>query len=273
MRFTQKYSLLVPSDDNDTDDVPTHVGGLADQLDGLITSFTDGPSSSRPAPGILNRYYFVSSGTGRGLLYRDTGTAWDLANAIAGSTSDVSTAGYADTPSIGTPSKGWAPADHVHGSQSNPVIAHVAASNPHPQYADVDTGWLFQRIVNYNGVTAPAINPVRPILTAATGFIVQIAMIRRINNVVSFGFQVKNTAAITVSTASGNVPDTVLATLATEWRPADAPWVQGLNSSASVQLMSGYLNSAGSATLTNTIPGVSTIAAQSIISLGGTYFL
>lgn len=273
MRYTQKYGLLVPSDDNDTDDVPAHVGGLGDQIDGLITSFTDGPASSRPDPGILNRYYFVSSGAGRGLLYRDTGTAWDLANAIAGSTSDVSTAGYADTPSIGTPSKGWAPADHVHGSQSNPVIAHVAASNPHPQYAVSDTGWLLQRIVNYNGATSPAINPVRPILTAGAGFVVQIAIIRRIDKVVSFNFQVKNTAAITVAAATGNIADTLLATLAAEWRPTAEPWDQGIYSSLSLQMMSGYVNGIGGLILTNTIPGATTIPAQSIISLGGTYFL
>lgn len=141
MRNTTNWGLLVPSDDADPDDVPTHVGDLADQLDSILGvpsgTYANRPVSSVASPGITGRLYYVTGGgTNSGALYRDNGTGWDLLNGQygMGSSADVKTLGWGDTPSIGTAAKGWSAADHDHGTPANPVTAHVAASNPHPQY-------------------------------------------------------------------------------------------------------------------------------------------
>lgn len=133
MRTTTNWGLTVPSASTDPDDVPTQVGAFGDQLDADLGA-QGGTFAARPNPGILNQLYFVTTGTNAGTLYRWNGTSWDTASGVAGVTGDVTTAGFGDVPAIGTPSKGYAPSDHRHGQQANPVIAHVAASNPHPQY-------------------------------------------------------------------------------------------------------------------------------------------
>ncbi|HEU5046078.1 MAG TPA: hypothetical protein VFT75_18305 [Nocardioidaceae bacterium] len=142
MRSTTNWGLVVPDSDTDPDDVPTQVGDLADQLDTFLSvlsgTYANRPASTVASPGIVGRLYFVTGGgTNSGALYRDNGTGWDLLNGAAygvGSTADVTTLGWGDTPSVGTAAKGWAAADHDHGTPANPVTAHVAATNPHPQY-------------------------------------------------------------------------------------------------------------------------------------------
>lgn len=142
MRSTTNWGLTVPSDDADPDDVPTHVGDLADQLDTILGvpagTYANRPVSSVASPGIVNRMYYVTGGgTNSGALYRDNGTGWDLVNGASfgiGSTADIQTLGWGDAPSVGTAAKGFAAADHDHGTPANPVTAHVAATNPHPQY-------------------------------------------------------------------------------------------------------------------------------------------
>jgi hypothetical protein len=140
MRQTSKYKFNVPESAVDPDDVPTHLGNLADAVDALIGLPLHGTLSNRPvstsgSPGIEGRIYYVDSGPGLGITWRDNGSGWDQLVPGAGVTSDVRTLGWGDLSSAGTPSKGFAPVDHDHGTPSNPITAHLAASNPHPQYA------------------------------------------------------------------------------------------------------------------------------------------
>lgn len=160
MRNTTKYSLPVPSAGTDVDDVPTHLGGLGDAVD-LALGSRGGSYASRPAASIEGQMYFVTgSGTNAGLLYRDNGSSWDQVNYPGGPTGSVSTMGFSDSPAAGTPSSGYAPIDHRHGSQSNPVVAHLAASNPHPQYLLAASGsWTNFTGFGTSFVAAAGVNP------------------------------------------------------------------------------------------------------------------
>lgn len=133
MRNTTNWAIPVPSSNADPDAVPTHLGNAIDAVDALIAACKDGTLASRPAAGNPNTYYMVSSGPSIGTLFWDNGSIWLQVTPTAGVVSDVTTAGFGDAPVIGV-KPGFAPSDHRHGMPANPVTAHVAASNPHPQY-------------------------------------------------------------------------------------------------------------------------------------------
>lgn len=143
MRNTTKWGLTVPSDDTDEDDVPTHLGTLADQLDDLLGSQA-GTLALRPATGKSGQLYYVDAGPGVGRLYRWEAGGWVLLNGVraenVGAGVPVAIT-YGSSGSAGTAASGYAAANHEHPAPPNPVTAHIAAANPHPQYvriADID---------------------------------------------------------------------------------------------------------------------------------------
>jgi hypothetical protein len=132
---TTKYQLPfpLPSDNND---VPADMQALANAIDGIIAGFSSGTLANRPvstagSPGIQDRYFYA---TDNGLLYRDTGTSWVTIGAQFGQAGDTSTLAFGGAPALGGTGR-VADAGHSHGMPANPVTAHVAASDPHSQYA------------------------------------------------------------------------------------------------------------------------------------------
>lgn len=85
------------------------------------------------SPGVRGRYGWV---TGTSKLYRDDGANWVIVNADQGVAYGNVTAqtafGAASSNGVATT---VSRSDHVHGTPADPVPAHVAAGDPHPQYA------------------------------------------------------------------------------------------------------------------------------------------
>jgi hypothetical protein len=130
---TTKWGFIVP-DEDDPDDVPSWIDQLADKLDITISGFKADTLANRPVgAGIVDGLLFWD--TTNGAFYLGYGGAWHALMTAAGGTPDVSTIGWGDAPAGGMASKGWSPIDHRHGSQANPITAHLAAGDPHSQYS------------------------------------------------------------------------------------------------------------------------------------------
>jgi hypothetical protein len=156
MRTTTRWDLPVPNQDSDPDEVPTHMGDLADAIDALMAAFLHGPYSSLPAAGNPDTYYYVDSGgTNQGALYRDNGATWDRVNLdLNTSGAAITTAAFGDAPAAGS-SSAAAKADHRHGMMANPLTAHLAASDPHPQYLKAqDAAAYYEKLVDKGNMGA-----------------------------------------------------------------------------------------------------------------------
>jgi hypothetical protein len=130
---TTKWGFIVP-DETDADDVPYWLDQLADQLDANITGFKADTWANRPAgAGLIDGLVYWD--TTNGAFYLVYGGTLHAIQSAAGAVGDITTVGWGDAPALGTPAKGWSPSDHRHGSQANPITAHLAAGDPHGQYA------------------------------------------------------------------------------------------------------------------------------------------
>lgn len=97
-----------------------------------------GLDSAKPAAGTAGRLYFSTDING-GTLYRDNGAAWvqisqGLTENVPALGSTPSTQAFDDAATGGsatTASKN----DHKHTMPTNPITGHVAAGDPHAQYA------------------------------------------------------------------------------------------------------------------------------------------
>lgn len=97
--------------------------------------------NARPAAAIRGRFCTVDDGSTTPRTYRDTGTRWVEVNLPTyGGTPTAETFGKAGAAGTSTT---VARGDHVHAMPVDPIPAHVAATDPHPQYLiESDTGWV-----------------------------------------------------------------------------------------------------------------------------------
>lgn len=136
---TTKWGFIVP-DETDTDDVPSWLDQLADQLDVTITGFKADTLANRPSgAGIIDGLLFWD--TTNGAFYLGHGGTWHALQSTPGVVGNLTTIGWGDAPALGDPAQGWAPIGHRHGNQANPITAHLASGDPHTQYA-LDTDFV-----------------------------------------------------------------------------------------------------------------------------------
>lgn len=129
---TAKWALPYPQE-TDPDDPPTHIQQLAAALDLVITGWAADTWANRPVGAAIKDglwFWAVDQGT---IYVGQGGTLHSLA-APLGTTADVTTAAFGDAPNMGASGR-YADAVHRHGQPANPITGHLAASDPHAQYA------------------------------------------------------------------------------------------------------------------------------------------
>lgn len=139
MRTTTNYGWSVPNADADPDAVPTHLGGLADDVDAIMAGWADGSYATMTGTTAKRgQLWFVNTGgTKVNTLWRGNADgSWSQVSLLPGASGSVTTAGFGDTPVAGATTDQFSPIDHKHGMPTNPVTPHVAASNPHPALWD-----------------------------------------------------------------------------------------------------------------------------------------
>lgn len=131
---TTKWGFIIP-DETDTDDVPSWLEQLADGIDVTIAGFKADTYANRPnTPAtLIDGLFFWATDTGA--LYVVQGGALKALQVSFGDTAHTTTAAFGDVASAGNGTDGAAPISHRHGMPANPVTAHVAAGDPHSQYA------------------------------------------------------------------------------------------------------------------------------------------
>jgi len=129
---TTKWGLIIP-DETDADDVPSWIGQLADKLDITITGWKADTWANRPTgAALIDGLIFWA--TDQGQMYLTYGAALHGISPPVGLVGDITVSGFADAAVAGASGR-FADAAHRHGREANPVTAHVAAGDPHPQYA------------------------------------------------------------------------------------------------------------------------------------------
>jgi hypothetical protein len=114
------------------------------------------------------------------------------------------------------------------------------------------------------------------IITAASGWSVTSANLRRIGKIINIQFNVTRTGSAITVPASGNITNTVVGTVVEEWRP----WVphsqiglcSGRTGPMCVYSISGTTDGNGDVTLCAIEAATGTIATNDALSCGGTYF-
>lgn len=129
---TTKWGLIVP-DETDTDDVPSWLDQLATKIDATITGWKADTWANRPVgAGLIDGLVFWA--TDQGLLYITQGGALHVISPPIGLVGDISSSNFADAAAAGATGR-FADAAHRHAREANPLTAHLAAGDPHPQYA------------------------------------------------------------------------------------------------------------------------------------------